>query len=95
MFPEASVYHFSMLVFDHCLLALALKCTQPRKPPEKCFMFEVMWTREEGCREVVESAWDPVRIYIESSVTDKVKRCQDQLQRWNWREFGNINKVLR
>ena len=56
MFPEASVYHFSMLVSDPCLLALALKHNQPRKPLKKCLLFEAMWTREEGCREVVESA---------------------------------------
>ena len=26
---------------------------------------------------------------------DKLKRCQDQLQRWNWRVFGHVNKVLK
>ena len=95
MFLEASVYHFSMSVSDHCLLVLALKRNQPRKPPKKRFMFEAMWTREEGCRDVVVSAWDLFRNYTKSFVTDKLKWCQDQLQRWNWREFGNVNKVLR
>ena len=26
---------------------------------------------------------------------DKLKRCQDQLQSWNWRLFGHVNKVLK
>ena len=26
---------------------------------------------------------------------DKLKRCQDQLQRWNLRVFGHVNKVLK
>lgn len=77
------VYHFLMSVSDHCLLALVLKCNQPRKPLKKRFMFEAMWTREEGCREVVESAWDPVRNYTKSSIMDKLKQCQDQLHRRN------------
>nr|POE62199.1 hypothetical protein CFP56_39527 [Quercus suber] len=42
LFPEASVHHFSMSYFDHCMLVLALKCNQPRKPVKKRFMFEAM-----------------------------------------------------
>ena len=26
---------------------------------------------------------------------DKLKRCRDQLQSWNWRVFRHVNKVLK
>ena len=31
----------------------------------------------------------------EGSIMGRIKRCQEQLQKWNWREFGNINKILK
>nr|POE68984.1 hypothetical protein CFP56_41154 [Quercus suber] len=68
MFPEASVHHFSMSISDHCLLALSLKRSQPRKPIRKRFMFEAIWTREEGCKDVIEATWDPLRSSSVSSV---------------------------
>lgn len=45
--------------------------------------------------DVVESAWDPLQCDLRLTITDKLKQCQEQLQRWNWRVFGNVNKVLR
>ena len=54
-----------------------------------------MWTREEDCREIVESTWDPLRVDARFKVTDIIKSCQKQLHKWNWKVFGNVNKVLR
>ena len=54
--PEARVYHKSKSSSDHCLLYLSLKNINPRKPVKKCFQFEAMWVREEGCKEVVKGA---------------------------------------
>ena len=93
--PEANVHHFSMSISDHCMLVLALKRNQPRKPMKKRFMFKAMWTREEGCREIIESVWNPLSCDVGRSITDKLRQCQDHLQRWNWRVFGHVNKVLR
>ena len=61
LYPEARVYHRSMSSSDHCLLYLSLKNILPKKPVKKRFQFEAMWAREEGCKEVVEGAWDPYR----------------------------------
>lgn len=58
IFSEARVRHVSMSILDHCLLALTLTRRLPQKPVKKRFFFEVMWTREEDCREIVEAAWD-------------------------------------
>ena len=54
-----------------------------------------MWTRKEGCREIVELARDPLCVDPEYKVTDRIKSCQEQLQKWNWKVFRNVNKVLR
>lgn len=80
LYPEASVHHFSMSNSNHCMLVLALKRSQPRKPMKKMFIFEAMWTREDGCREVIELAWDPLSCDSGTTIMDKLKHCQDQLQ---------------
>nr|POE93748.1 hypothetical protein CFP56_30518 [Quercus suber] len=95
LYPEASVQHFSMSNSDHCLLVLVLKCKQVRKPMKKRFMFEAMWTREEGCREIIESVWDPLSCDMGSTIMDKLRQCHDHLQCWNWRVFGHVKKVLK
>ena len=94
-FPEACIHHFSMSISDHCLLALSLKQSQPRIQAMKRFFFEAMWIREEGCREVVESAWDPLQGNLKFKITDRLKSYQEQLKRWNWKVFGNVNNVLK
>ena len=95
IFPQARVQHVSLSISDHCLLALSIKRRQPQKPAKKGFFFEEMWTREEGCREIVESAWDPLWVDPEYKVTDRIRSCQNQLQKWNWKVFGNVHQVLR
>ena len=95
LFPEVRVRHVAMSVSDHCMLMLTLKHKQPQRRGRKCFFFEAMWTREERCREIVEEAWEPGWVEAECGIIDGIKRCQEQLQDWNWKEFGNINKVLK
>lgn len=95
LYPEASVHHFSMSNSNHCMLVLALKCSQPRKPMKKMFIFEAMWTREDGCREVIELASDPLSCDSRTTIMDKLKHWHDQLQSWNWIVFGHVNKVLK
>lgn len=78
-FPEASVHHFSMSILDHYLLALFLRQSQPRKLVKKHFLFEVVdkggWMQR--------GVWGLLRGDLEFKITNKLKRCQDQLQRWN------------
>ena len=93
--PKARVYHRSMFSSDHCLLYLTLKNIHPRKPVKKSFQFEAMGVREEGCKEVVEGAWDPYRGGLGYSIMDRLKRCKVSLQGWNWSVFGNVNRVLK
>ena len=94
-FPGACVHHFSTSISNHCLLALSLKQSQPQVQSKKHFFFEAIWIREEGCKEVVESAWDPLRGDPEIKIMDRSKSYQKHLKRWNWKVFGNINNVLK
>ena len=95
LFLEARVRHVAMSILDHCLLMLSLTHKQPKKQGRKHFFFEAMWTRDERCREIVEGAWDLGRIDLEDGIIGRLKRCQEQLQSWNWAKFGNVNKMLR
>ena len=94
LFPEARVRHVAMPISDHCLLMLSLTCKQTKKQGRKCFFFEAMWTRDERCREIIEGAWEVDRVDSEGDIRGRIKRCQEQLQKWNWMEFGNVNKML-
>ena len=58
-------------------------------------MFEEMWTREEGCREVIETAWDPLNFNPDMSIQKRLQSCKDHLQDWNYKVFGNVTKVLK
>ena len=60
-FPDAQVHHVAMSASDHCMLSLFLTKKKRRKPTKRRFVFEVMWARDEGCREVIERAWDSLR----------------------------------
>ena len=51
--------------------------------------------REAGCREIIEEVWDPVGCVSENTISDCIKNCQEQLRRWNWKVFGNVNYTLR
>ena len=95
LFPEVKVVHRSVVASDHCLLSLSLRMRKPRKVARKRFMFEEMWTREEGCREVVERAWDPLDCNLEMSIQKRLKSYWVNLQNWNSKVFGNVSKVLK
>ena len=89
------MYHRAMAASDHCLLNLSFRHRASRKGERKRFMFEAMWTREEGCRKVIEDAWDPLNCNPNVQVQYRLKCCQESLKSWNKRFFGNVNKTLK
>ena len=95
LFPEAKVFHRSMAASDHCLLSLSFKVRGARRGFKKRFMFEEMWTRDEGCREVIEKAWDPLNCNPDLLIQNRLSCCKEYLQDWNRRVFGNVNRVLK
>ena len=72
--------HKAMATSDHCMLNLSLRKQVQTRGKGKRFMFEAMWTREEGCREVIKMAWDPLNANPDVQIRDRIKRCQDHLQ---------------
>ena len=94
-FPKAKVYHVFMAASNHCLLALSIKKNNPQRKRQKWFFFEAIWAREEGCKEVIEQAWDLYRELSDLPIEERLTRCQNQLRWWNQTEFGNVNKNLR
>lgn len=82
-YPNMIVYHVSMAAFDHCLLVLGLKGSKPPRKTSRRFFFEAMWTREAGCKEEIELAWDSYRDDSTLPIQERIKRCQQQLQGWN------------
>ena len=94
-FLDARVFHSSMSISDHCLLKLNLSKRQNRRPIKKRFLFKAMWTRDARCREVVELAWDPGRGGLNFQLADKLRSCKEKLQRWNWKEFGNVKHTIK
>ncbi|KAL4606562.1 hypothetical protein ACB092_09G112200 [Castanea dentata] len=54
-----------------------------------------MWIREERCREIMEEAWESSRLKEREGILNRIKRCQDHVQSWNWIEFGNVYKLLK
>jgi len=94
-FPDARVFHSSMSISDHCLIKLSLKRDQNRRPQKKRFMFEAMWTRDTRCWEVMESSWDFRGNLPNAQLVDRLRNCKERLKSWNWREFGNVNHLLK
>ena len=92
-FSEAQVHHISMAASDHCLLALFLRKKAPPKKVRKRFFFEAMWIRDERCKEVIEGAWNPLRVDVD--IQERIKNCQGKLRRWNHGVYGNVNKALK
>lgn len=95
LFPEAKVFHKAMVASNHCLLSLSLRKRGPRRVVKKIFMFEEMWTREEGCRKVIEKAWDSLNYNPGLPIQERLKSCEVHLQTWNHKVFGNVNKILK
>ncbi|KAL0009842.1 hypothetical protein SO802_004950 [Lithocarpus litseifolius] len=94
-FPKARVFHSAMSISDHCLLKLSLNKGRNRVKPKKRFMFEAMWTRDDRCRKVVEIAWDSVGENPECELVDRLRCCKENLQKWNWQEFGNVQHTIK
>lgn len=92
---EAKVHHVLMSMSNHCLLALFLRKPRKAKLEKIRFFFKAMWTGENKCKEVIEAAWDPMRVDPDFQIQDRIKNFQSQLQRWDRNGFDNVNKVLK
>lgn len=58
------------------------------------FRFEPMWLRDESFTEVVKEAWVSSKCGS-TRLSDQIRRCGEQVQSWNNREFGSVQKKIK
>ncbi|GMY06342.1 hypothetical protein FCV25MIE_01581 [Fagus crenata] len=56
-FDGASVQHLAWQNSDYCPVLLSIPDVITVRRNKKVFKFEAMWTKEEECRQVIDSAW--------------------------------------
>lgn len=96
-YPKATVSHLSAINSDHA--PILLDTCPVDSFAHRPFRFEAVWLRDEGCKPVIESAWnkevhgsDFVKLYKKQVAT------RDALRKWNKEVFGRcqdrINNLL-
>ena len=89
------MHHVPTFASDHCLIALIIQKRGLPKPKRRRFFFEERWNRNERCKEIIERAWDPLKVSPDTHIQDRIKNCQTHLQRWNRDVFDNVSKILK
>ena len=93
-FRDMRVYHLVETTSDHCAL-LITDSFAPQSSQKRRFQFEAMWTRREDCRDVIKEAWTgSVRANNPSDIVAGLKRCADELSRWNRTVFGHVPRQI-
>ncbi|PON81111.1 hypothetical protein TorRG33x02_230700 [Trema orientale] len=87
LYNTSIIEHGDFISSDHCLLTLWLN-----KGPDNQddlsnwdFKFEPYWLQEDGCRAVVEKAWN-VHVFSNDALSDfqcKIERCVADLRSWS------------
>ena len=96
VFPRVKLHHLSNSVSDHSILVL--KETSPlrqQRRQTKLFWFESMWLEDEGCKKVVEEAWERGRSSNSLWPLETcLEECQQSLKSWNAHTFGHVGKQV-
>lgn len=60
------------------------------------FKFEDKWATDEECQGIINAAWDNDILGSDSmqAVQKRLSSCQQELSRWSWQKFGNVEKQL-
>ena len=54
-----------------------------------------MWTRRDECKDIIKEAWTrSVRADNPSDIVAGLKRCADDLSKWNRAVFGNVPRKI-
>ncbi|KAF7825221.1 cysteine desulfurase mitochondrial-like [Senna tora] len=62
---------------------------------KKPFRFEHMWTKHEGCAEIIKNIWDGDDPFSREDMGTKLRMTAENLSRWNKETFGNVNSKIR
>ncbi len=96
-FDGASVQHLAWQNSDHCLVLLSIPDVITVRRNKKVFRFEAMWTKEEECRQVIDSAWgigvsEGSPMYM---VMEKLKGCRVSLIACSKIKFGFLASSIK
>ncbi|KAK4492627.1 hypothetical protein RD792_003445 [Penstemon davidsonii] len=84
MFPEGMVLHLPRTHSDHHPL-LTLCGGMEQQISKKPFRFELAWTMDQDCKEVVNEVWRKSH-----SIFEAIGNLPEAMRDWNGRSFGNI-----
>ena len=93
-FEGARVYHLVDSTSDHCALFFT------NSPPQhvsnaKRFHFEALWSKNEECRNIIESSWGMgVDLSTPEGFMVNLKRCASELSNWSSSVYGHIPKKI-
>lgn len=74
-FEGVRVYHLINSTSDHCGLLLTNSPPQ-RVSNVKHFHFEALWTKNEECRDIIESSWGMgVDLSMPEGIMENIKHC--------------------
>ena len=92
-YKDMRVHHLVASTSDH--VALLISDSFALNKPQRRFQFEAMWTRRDDCRNIIKEAWTgSVRTDNPCDIVVGLKRCADDLSKWNRLVFGNVPRQM-
>ncbi|XP_023912492.1 uncharacterized protein LOC112024084 [Quercus suber] len=92
-YKDIRVHHLVASTSDH--VALLISDSFALNKPQRRFQFEAMWTRRDECRDIIKEAWTgSVRADNPCDIVASLKRCVDDLSKWNKAVFGNVPRQI-
>ncbi|XP_023925933.1 uncharacterized protein LOC112037354 [Quercus suber] len=94
MFGEVRVNQLVDSSSDHCALYIA-DPRAPNLPHTRHFHFEVMWAKNEECKDIIEGAWCSVgNVNTSEGMVAALNACATDLKAWSSATFGQIPKKI-
>ncbi|KAK9706380.1 hypothetical protein RND81_07G120400 [Saponaria officinalis] len=91
IYPFAKLVNLDREWSDHAPVVVYLeKDAGVGQKRESLFRFEQIWVGEEGCEEVIKSAWESG----DEDVTMSISRCANKLRAWKGVNIGKITKAI-
>ncbi|XP_019171492.1 PREDICTED: uncharacterized protein LOC109167042 [Ipomoea nil] len=91
--PDASVQNILTRKLDHSALFLGILNLRERMGGlRRGFRFEMAWLHDEGCRDVVEKAWDEG---AGRGLQECISICGNRLSRWGGERFHKFGERIR
>ena len=92
-YKDMRVHHLVKSTSDH--VALLISDSFALKKPQRRFQFKAMWTRRDECIDIMKEAWTgSVRANNPSDIVAGIKRCADDLSKWNKSVFGHVPRQI-